>query len=104
MHGEYESSDGKVTVDASGNLSSFNVKDMPIDFKIQATKGFSFHCTKLKATPILRGYNNSGNMKVYITFGGFQVRKFKIESLVYYYICLGQMLNPFSNNKFQLPC
>jgi hypothetical protein len=58
----------------TGNSGTENdVDDMPINYKIQATKGFCFHCTKLRAVRDYTRKDFNGTSAVEVILNGFQV-------------------------------
>ena len=57
----------------SGSEADVDVDDMPINYKIQATKGFCFHCTKLRAVRDYSRKEFNGTSAVDLVLNGFQV-------------------------------
>ncbi|XP_060570834.1 V-type proton ATPase subunit S1-like [Ruditapes philippinarum] len=61
----------------TGNSGTENdVDDMPINYKIQATKGFCFHCTKLRAVRDYTRKDFNGTSAVEVILNGFQIEAF----------------------------
>ncbi|KAL4226778.1 ATPase [Mactra antiquata] len=57
------------------NGDRFKVDKMPMQFHIQATRGFCFHCTKLSPQMWLKGYNDT-DLSVSLKLHGFQIEAF----------------------------
>ena len=58
--------DKTMWISSSGSLSyttkdpkdsMYNLKDMTVDFQIEAFMGYCYHCRKLVTRPVIRGYN-----------------------------------------------
>jgi hypothetical protein len=72
---EFESRNGTFTWTPVNN-DKYKLDAMPMDFKVQATLGFCYHCTILRAQPELRQINTTDikTRHVSLVLYSFQVR------------------------------
>ncbi|XP_045164374.2 V-type proton ATPase subunit S1-like [Mercenaria mercenaria] len=72
---EFMSMNGTFSYKGDGD-SDNDVDNMPIDYKIQATRGFCFHCTQLRAARDYTRKDFNGTSSVSVVLNGFQIEAF----------------------------
>lgn len=58
------------------NDTSFSFDNMPVNLDIAATLNWTYHCTRLVAKPVVRGYNNTKGQTISLSISGFQLQAF----------------------------
>lgn len=73
---QYEFVSMNGTFSYKGDKAEYDIDKMPINYKIQATRGFCYHCTKLRTARDYTVKDYNGTSLVDITLNGFQIEAF----------------------------